>query len=110
MVGKIDFTRGFNDAWTHVATFVPKFIAFLLILVIGYFVAKTIASLLNKPWSASGSTAPSNVEAFVRRWPGPSTTRRTSLPRSCSGLSSCSCCSSPSGCSVRTPSAISSMD
>lgn len=49
MVGMlaISFRRGVEDAWTHVAVFVPKFIAFLLILVIGYFVAKAIAKILN---------------------------------------------------------------
>jgi hypothetical protein len=43
----ISFRRGVEDAWTHVAVFVPKFIAFLLILVIGYFIAKAIAKILN---------------------------------------------------------------
>src|SRR4029453_7659189 len=49
MVGMlaISFSQGVQDAWNHVAVFVPKFIAFLLILVIGYFIAKAIAKILN---------------------------------------------------------------
>ncbi|MGH2697993.1 MAG: mechanosensitive ion channel family protein [Actinomycetota bacterium] len=38
-----EFRDGLGDAWASVAAFIPKFIAFLLILVIGYFVAKAIA-------------------------------------------------------------------
>jgi hypothetical protein len=47
MVGKVDFSQGVNNAWQHIAVFVPKFVAFLLIVVIGYFVAKAIAKILN---------------------------------------------------------------
>ena len=41
------FREGLGDAWTAVATFLPKLIAFLLILVIGYFIAKAIAKVLD---------------------------------------------------------------
>jgi hypothetical protein len=47
MMGKVDFSQGVNNAWQHIAVFVPKFVAFLLIVVIGYFVAKAIAKILN---------------------------------------------------------------
>lgn len=42
------FTDGLGDAWADVATFIPKFIAFLLILIIGYFIAKAIAKILDR--------------------------------------------------------------
>jgi mechanosensitive ion channel-like protein len=48
VIGRIDISEGFNNAWQHVATFVPKFVAFLIILVIGYFVAKAIANILDR--------------------------------------------------------------
>ncbi|HEX8099800.1 MAG TPA: hypothetical protein VF660_06320 [Actinomycetota bacterium] len=48
MIAKIDFSKGLQDAWTRIATFVPKFIAFLLILLIGYFVAKILQRILNR--------------------------------------------------------------
>ncbi len=43
----IDFGSGVNSAWSNIATFVPKFVVFLLILVIGYFVAKLLAKIVN---------------------------------------------------------------
>ncbi len=42
------FTDGLGDAWAEVATFIPKFIAFLLILIIGYFIAKAVAKILDR--------------------------------------------------------------
>ena len=42
-----EFRNGLGDAWAAIATFLPKLIAFLLILVIGYFVAKAIARILD---------------------------------------------------------------
>lgn len=42
----IDFQQGLNTAWTRIATFVPKLLGFLVILVIGYFLAKLLARVL----------------------------------------------------------------
>ncbi len=42
----VQFSRGIEDAWSKVATFVPKFLAFLLILIIGWFIAKAIAKVI----------------------------------------------------------------
>ncbi len=44
----MDFQQGLTDAWRAVATFVPKLAAFLLILLIGFFVAKAVAKLVDK--------------------------------------------------------------
>ncbi|MFJ8664492.1 hypothetical protein [Streptomyces sp. NPDC093600] len=44
----VDFGRGFTDAWSAVAEFVPKFIGFLAILLIGWFVAKMIAKIADR--------------------------------------------------------------
>ena len=43
----VDFQGGIQDAWSSVAAFVPKLVAALLILLVGYFVAKLIARILN---------------------------------------------------------------
>ena len=43
----IDFESGAQDAWQHVATFVPKFLGFLAILIIGYFLAKVLARVVD---------------------------------------------------------------
>src|ERR1700712_5137982 len=37
-----------NDMWHSIATFAPKFVAFLLILIIGWIVAKVIAEAVDK--------------------------------------------------------------
>jgi Conserved TM helix len=41
------FRSGLGTAWAHVATFIPKLIGFLVILVIGYFVAKLLAKAVD---------------------------------------------------------------
>ena len=41
------FRQGLGDAWAAIATFVPKLIAFALILVVGYFIAKSIAKIVD---------------------------------------------------------------
>jgi hypothetical protein len=41
------FKNGLGDAWASVATFLPKLIGFLLILIIGYFIAKALAKLVD---------------------------------------------------------------
>jgi hypothetical protein len=44
----IDFQQGFSDAWSSVATFVPKLAGFLVILLIGWIVAKVVAAIVNR--------------------------------------------------------------
>lgn len=44
----IEFSQGIEDAWSGIAEFVPKLLGFLVILVIGYFVAKVIAGIIDK--------------------------------------------------------------
>jgi hypothetical protein len=44
----VDFQGGIENAWSNVATFVPKLAAALLILIVGYFVAKLIARVLDR--------------------------------------------------------------
>jgi hypothetical protein len=43
----IDVQQGLTDAWDRVATFVPKLVGFLLILLIGYIVAKILEKVVN---------------------------------------------------------------
>ena len=44
----VDYQGGIESAWSDVATFVPKLVVALLILLIGWFVAKALAGILNK--------------------------------------------------------------
>ncbi|MBA3628135.1 MAG: hypothetical protein H0W55_00435 [Actinobacteria bacterium] len=43
-----EFQDGLGDAWGSIATFLPKLVGFLLILVIGYFIAKAIAKIVDR--------------------------------------------------------------
>ncbi len=47
MLAAIQFDQGIEDAWGSIAAFVPKLIGFLLILVVGYFVAKAIGKIVD---------------------------------------------------------------
>jgi hypothetical protein len=44
----VDFQAGISDAWSNVITFVPKLAAALVIILVGYLLAKVVASVLNK--------------------------------------------------------------
>jgi hypothetical protein len=43
----VDFEGGLNAAWERVATFVPKLLGFLVIIIVGYFIAKLIAKVVD---------------------------------------------------------------
>lgn len=43
----VDWNQGVENAWSDVATFVPRLAAFLLVLVVGYLVAKAVAKVLD---------------------------------------------------------------
>ena len=42
----VNFGTGVSNAWSKVATFVPKFVVFLIILVTGWLIAKAIAKIV----------------------------------------------------------------
>jgi hypothetical protein len=44
----VDFQGGIENAWSNVAAFVPKLAAALVIVLVGYLVARTVASILDK--------------------------------------------------------------
>lgn len=48
LLAAVDWDTGLNDAWSSIATFVPRLLAFLAILAIGWFVAKAIGAAVNK--------------------------------------------------------------
>jgi hypothetical protein len=43
-----DFKNGLGEAWAAVAAFLPKLVAFLAILLIGYFLAKMVSKIIDK--------------------------------------------------------------
>jgi mechanosensitive ion channel-like protein len=44
----IDVEQGLTEAWERIATFVPKFLGFLAILIIGYFIAKIVSRIVDR--------------------------------------------------------------
>ncbi|WP_228823308.1 mechanosensitive ion channel family protein [Nocardia blacklockiae] len=44
----IDFQQGMSNAWSAIATFVPKFVGFLAIMVVGWIIAKVIAKIADR--------------------------------------------------------------
>jgi Conserved TM helix len=44
----VDFQGGLSNAWSNVIAFVPKLAAAMLIILVGYLIAKVVASVLNK--------------------------------------------------------------
>jgi hypothetical protein len=44
----VDFGQGISNAWSAIATFVPKLLAFLLILFIGWLIAKALGKVVDK--------------------------------------------------------------
>lgn len=57
----VDFGRGVENAWSSVVTFVPKLLAFLVVLLIGWLVAKAVATAVEKVLERVG------FDRFVRR-------------------------------------------
>lgn len=47
-VASVDFGGAVTDGFRTLATFIPKLIGFLLILIIGYFIAKVVAKIVDK--------------------------------------------------------------
>lgn len=48
VLATVRWSQGIQTAWTHVAAFVPKLVGFLVILLIGYFLAKAIEKILDR--------------------------------------------------------------
>jgi hypothetical protein len=44
----VDFGQGISNAWSAIATFVPRLLAFLVILFIGWIIAKALAKVADK--------------------------------------------------------------
>ncbi|TMR22011.1 hypothetical protein ETD85_50180 [Nonomuraea zeae] len=59
--------QGITDAWRQIATFVPKLVAFLVVLVIGWIVAKALAKIVDKVLERVGFDR-AVERSGVRRW------------------------------------------
>ena len=50
----VSFSQGIEDAWSDVATFVPKLVGALAILLIGWFIAKAIRTIVHRVLRRAG--------------------------------------------------------
>ncbi|MFJ6618650.1 hypothetical protein ACIQOW_13875 [Kitasatospora sp. NPDC091335] len=66
----VDFGSGFTEAWSKIAKVIPQFIAFLAILVIGWFVAKAIAKILDRVLRRVGSERVAERSGMAARLQG----------------------------------------
>lgn len=108
MLGKVDLGKGVSDAFGNVAAFVPKLLAFLVILIVGYFVAKAIAKVLAKVLERVGFDRAVERGGVKKALAQSKYEPATCSPRWPITPSCCSCSRWPSECSAPTPSAISS--
>ena len=101
----VDVQGGVSSAWSNVITFVPKLAAAMVIILVGYLIAKVVASVLNKVLERVGFDRAVERGGLNQALAKASTTRLTSSPSWPFGSSSWSPCRSPLGCSVPTRSA-----
>ncbi|NJP88971.1 hypothetical protein HCN51_05820 [Nonomuraea sp. FMUSA5-5] len=59
--------QGLSDAWRQIATFVPRLVAFLVILIIGWIVAKALEKIVDKVLERVGFDR-AVERSGVRRW------------------------------------------
>jgi 8-oxo-dGTP pyrophosphatase MutT (NUDIX family) len=105
VLAQVNAGDSFQEMLSTIINFIPLALAFLAILIIGWFVAKAIAKLVDKVLTKVGFD-----RAIERGGVGRAMARTEYDPprssrRSCSGCCSCSCCSWRSGSSDRTRSA-----
>ena len=60
MIASIEWSDGLQNTWNDIAAFVPKLIGFLIILLIGYVVAKAVAKAVGAVLERVGFERPSN--------------------------------------------------
>jgi hypothetical protein len=44
----VNFSTGLSNAWSEVATFIPKFVVFLIIVIVGYFIARALEKIVSR--------------------------------------------------------------
>jgi hypothetical protein len=54
IVASVDYQKSVTDGLSSIATFVPKLVGFLVILVVGYFIAKIISKVVDKVLDRTG--------------------------------------------------------
>jgi hypothetical protein len=47
-VASVNFSTGLSNAFSEVATFIPKFVVFVIVVVVGYFIARALEKLVSR--------------------------------------------------------------
>ena len=47
VIHAVDFEQGVSDAWSNIATFIPKLLFFFIVLIVGFLIAKVAAKATN---------------------------------------------------------------
>lgn len=63
----INIGQGISDAWRNIATFVPKLIGFVVVLIIGWLIAKALEKIVDKVLERVGFDRAAE-RSGVRRW------------------------------------------
>ena len=71
MLAAIEWSQGIEDAWSRVASAVPKLVYFVAVLLIGLFVVRIVTAVVRKiararPSSTSCSTRPASAHFLPR--------------------------------------------
>ncbi len=101
-----DFGDAVGDTLRSILLFLPKALAFVAILVVGWLLAKAALKLVDRLLERVGLTVRSNAAVSAGPWPDPATTPATSSPDWPTTGSCCSPSTWPSGSGGRTRSPI----
>lgn len=83
----VDLSQGVEDAFGNVIEFFPKLVGFLLILIVGYFVAKAVSKIADKALERVGFDKAVERGGIKKRC----RSRSTTLPASSAKSSSTPC-------------------
>jgi Conserved TM helix len=48
ITASVNFSTGLSNAWSEVATFVPKFVVFVIIVIVGYLIARALEKIVSR--------------------------------------------------------------
>jgi hypothetical protein len=105
----LSYTAGLSDAWSNVATFIPKFVVFLIILVVGWLVAKVITKAISAVVTRVGFDSAVERGGIKKTLESSKYDASDILAKIVFYALMRSCCRPPSGCSGPTRSVVTCM-
>lgn len=102
LLTKVDYGQGVEDAWSEIASFVPRLAAFLLILLVGYFIIKVLAKAVDKALERVGFDRAVERGGVARAMSKSQYDASTLFRRFSFTRCSCSCCALHLECLAKT--------